>query len=125
MKHAPAHHWLDFGVFLSTALVYWTLIRTVQLVITYIALSQVIVTGSTQLDVWRKLAIGLIVVAVLAGLFLALRRPWFWLYRLAREVSGLRGKLQRIYLRIWAIFALVVPTTLAVSVITIAQGSRI
>ena len=121
MRKLTMAHWLDLGLLMAAMLVYWTLIRTIQLLFSLSLQDIYFGQGDIKVASWQYALIWVLVVALFIGILFAVRIPWRKLFSHASNSGGHRAKLQRVYLRIWAGFAMLSPVLLVGSVADIGR----
>jgi hypothetical protein len=115
-------HWLDLGLLMGAMLVYWTLIRTIQLLFSLTLQSVFFGQGGVKVASWQSVIIWISVAVVYLSIYFAVRVPWRRLFKHTSNSVGLRGKLQRAYLHVWAWFAMLSPVFLVSSVAQIGHS---
>jgi len=118
MRKLSMAHWLDLGILLGAMLVYWTLIRTVQLIFSLLLQRVFFGQGAVRVESWQSVLIWVSVALIFVAVYFGIRAPWRKMFKHASGNAGLRGRLQKVYLHIWAWFAMLSPVFL---VSTVAQ----
>lgn len=122
MRKLTMAHWLDLGLLLGAMLVYWTLIRTIQLLFSLTLQTVFFGQGGVKVASWQSALIWLSVAVIYLGIYFVVRAPWRRVFRHASSSDGLRSKLQRAYLHVWAWFAMLSPVFLVSSVAQIGHS---